>query len=443
MRATLAITLILAAPAARGDAIDNLQPGEWYEVPNSHMRQVDPCPQRTCSYSAVEGQAAVMDDWSGGAFDTQRDRLIIWGGGHGGYAGNEVYAFDLGALTWSRVSEPSDPVTPDVPYDPDGNPEARHTYNYIQYLPPPIDRLVSSGGSAFYQTGQTGTRHVDAFDFSTNKWEPGRFADTPCNNLIGSITAFDPVSGHLFQHGGDQSWLIELDLAGNAWAEHGDQFSGSYVDYYKTAAIDPNARKMVAVGNGEVWTWDLGAQGQISGMMVTTTGPTDAQAVASPGLEYDPTIQELVAWADGTTVYSLNVPTLVWTAHPPAQTNTVTPTARNGNGTFGRFRYSPIRNVYVLVNNVDEDVFVYKLSPGGGVPPADFGTNQDLAMAAGDGGGARDLAGAPRDMAAGAGDAGGGGTPDGCGCTVGARPASHAALALVALLALAALRWRR
>jgi MYXO-CTERM domain-containing protein len=200
---------------------------------------------------------------------------------------------------------------------------------------------------------------------------------------------------------------------------------------------------MVAVGNGEVWTWDLGAQGQISGMMVTTTGPTDAQAVASPGLEYDPTIQELVAWADGTTVYSLNVPTLVWTAHPPAQTNTVTPTARNGNGTFGRFRYSPIRNVYVLVNNVDEDVFVYKLSPGGGVPPADFGTNQDLAMAAGDGGGARDLAGAPRDMAAGAGDAGGGGTPDGCGCTVGARPASHAALALVALLALAALRWRR
>ena len=109
------------APAWAGP-IEDLKPGEWYEVPSSHMKDVDPCPMRNCSYSAVEGQGAVMDDWSGGAYDTVRDRLIVWGGGHGGYAGNEIYVFDLNQLKWSRITEPSDPPGKDVPYAPDGSP---------------------------------------------------------------------------------------------------------------------------------------------------------------------------------------------------------------------------------------------------------------------------------------------------------------------------------
>jgi hypothetical protein len=36
-----------------------------------------------------------MAAWGGGAHDTKRDRLIVWGGGHGDYGGNELYAFDV------------------------------------------------------------------------------------------------------------------------------------------------------------------------------------------------------------------------------------------------------------------------------------------------------------------------------------------------------------
>ena len=72
---------------------------------------------RTCARStlarpasattAVGGQAAVMSACGGGTLDTARDRLLVWGGGHGDYAGNELCAFDLATLQWSRLTEPS------------------------------------------------------------------------------------------------------------------------------------------------------------------------------------------------------------------------------------------------------------------------------------------------------------------------------------------------
>ena len=350
------------------NAIDSLQPGEWFEVPNSQMKALDPDPSRTASYSAVEGVYAVMNDWSGGAYDSQRDRLIVWGGGHGGYAGNEIYVFDVNALAWQRLTNPSDPPATDVPYAPDGGPCSRHTYNYLQYLPAPADRFCTFGGAGFYQTGQTGTQHVDAFNFGTSAWETGKFADTPANNLIGSITAFDPVTGHLWQHGGLSSWLVEFDPLANAWTAHGDQWNGTYLDYYKTADIDPKRRKLVAVGNGEVWSWDIAATGTITGTKLTTTGATGILSSNSTGFVYDAAIDQFVAWSGGANVYTLSLDTLVWSQVTPAATNTVIPTGPNSNGTFGRFRYIPSKNAFVVVNAVDQDVFVYKLSAGGGSP---------------------------------------------------------------------------
>ena len=364
----LLVSSSVDAQKAPANAIDSLQPRQWYEVPNSHLKALDPCPSRTCSYSAVEGISAVMNNWSGGAFDSQRDRLIVWGGGHGGYAGNEVYVFDLGTLQWQRLTNPSDPPGKNVAYAPDGRPTARHTYNYLQYLPAPVDRFCTFGGAGFYQSGQTGTQHVDTFNFNTSKWETQKFSDTLAYNLIGSITAFDPVTGHVWQHGGLSSWLVEFNPSTNTWTAHGDRWNGTYIDYYKTADIDPKRRKLVAVGNGEVWSWDISARGTIIGSKLTTTGATDILSSNSPGFVYDAAIDRFVAWKGGANVYTLNMDTLVWSLVTPAAGNTVTPTGPNGTGTFGRFRYSPSRNVFVAVNAVDQNVFVYKLSSGGSPP---------------------------------------------------------------------------
>src|ERR1035438_1259197 len=56
--------------------------------------------------------------WSGGAADDQHQRLILWGGGHSDYAGNEVFVLNLnGTPSWQLFKYPTTPI----PYIGDGN----------------------------------------------------------------------------------------------------------------------------------------------------------------------------------------------------------------------------------------------------------------------------------------------------------------------------------
>lgn len=81
-----------------------------------------------------------MSAWSGGDYDTKRDRLIVWGGGHMDYGGNELYTFDIVTMKWRNENNPNTTLTidknsPESAYYMDGTPVSRHTYNYIKYVP--------------------------------------------------------------------------------------------------------------------------------------------------------------------------------------------------------------------------------------------------------------------------------------------------------------------
>jgi hypothetical protein len=85
--------------------------------------------------------------------------LLIWGGGHFAYAGNEIYGFDLGHLRWQRLSEPSLEI--DLDYRAgddiyiDGKPRSNHTYGSLQYVPV-VDRFCSFGTSANFPASRGG-----------------------------------------------------------------------------------------------------------------------------------------------------------------------------------------------------------------------------------------------------------------------------------------------
>ena len=117
--------------------------------------------------------------------DTSRP-LLVWGGGHSDYAGNEVYAFDLTTLAWQRLTDPSVADRARTPLYPDGQPRARHTYNYIEYVPS-RDRLVVFGASGPYPAGGGEfSRDLIEFDPSTNRWTTqGRSAIPMPGNMIG------------------------------------------------------------------------------------------------------------------------------------------------------------------------------------------------------------------------------------------------------------------
>lgn len=366
----LGMAVVGGAHAACPTDIKDLAPGNWCQVPNSHMRSVayDWPAGVTYTQNGV-GVAGVMSLWSGGAYDTKRDRLVVWGGGHFGYAGNEIYAFDVNGQKWVRVNDPSIPVGDNTPYAPDGGPTSRHTYDYVEYVPS-IDRFCSFGGAGFYSDGQHGTNNTDCFNFDALKWERKAAIPDVGTTTIGSKAVFDPVTQRVFLQTGLGGTFSSYDPSTDKWSI---LVSNSYMDYYLTVAIDPVRRKMIAVGDGKQVIWDLNKPGA-GYSTLSTSGETAIINTQAPGIVYDPVTDRFVAWAGGPNVYTLNMDSLIWTRVSPAATNTATPTAAEGTGTYGRFRYIPSKNAFIAVNSVDEDVYFYKLAPGQSKRPATPGT---------------------------------------------------------------------
>jgi hypothetical protein len=92
--------------------------------------------------------------------------------------------------------------------------------------------------------------------------------------------------------------------------------------------------------------------------MVTANPPGFVTARNSPGVAYDPVADRIVAWQGGSNVYTLNMDTGVW-----SQVATNAGPAFNGqpNGTFGRWGYVPQYGVFVLISDIDQNAWVFKV----------------------------------------------------------------------------------
>lgn len=335
-------------------AVQNLAPGHWYEVPNTMMDSVKPDP-----VPSPGSIGAVMGAWSGGAFDTKRNRLIVWGGGHTDYSGNEIYVFDLDTLVWSRLTDPS-PFPPgdggnanDEVQHPDGAPISRHSYNYIAYIPDPVDRFFVDGGSGIWSSGQFEDDNTYLFDFNTSQWQ------TKSKTPVAYIGAFCAVAadGRVWQHGaGPAASLGVYDATTDTWTSHVDD--GGWFSYAFTADIDTNRNRLLAVGADRTLVWDLNNPNDTVARL-QTTGDREVEDSEFPGVVYHPGSDRLVAWIGGASVYALDLDTNVWTKIDT--TGTVSPGAAAGNGTLGRFRYSPTSDLFVTVSAVNRNVFVYRL----------------------------------------------------------------------------------
>ena len=249
-------TLFSVGPTnpAMAAGIDEVQPGHWYEVPNSRLDSVDPCPAGNCSYSGNLGVSAVMDAWSGGVFDTRRNRLVVWGGGHASYAGNELYAFDVETERWSRLTEPTANIQQNVARYSDGRPSSRHTYSDIQY-DPQRDWLVSMNAVGVYNPVGSDYATVDVFDFSSGTWIPKARRPGVGGDGAGSFSAYDPVSGRHFIHLGNGGRLQRYDPQADQWSNH---IETGGVPIYMVADVDPTRNQLVAVGLGNIFVYDLG-----------------------------------------------------------------------------------------------------------------------------------------------------------------------------------------
>jgi hypothetical protein len=338
--------------------------GRWIDVVNTHMSRVVYNGPLASAIHGNWGPTAIMGAWSGATLDTVNDRLIVLGGGHNDYYGNEVYAFSLKTLEWSRLNSPSSPVgyttSGNGGYMPDGAPPILHTYDMLAYVPETNQVLVPAGASSFSNGNQTGARiyyYTWAFNLTTNKW-----AQLANNNLTGStvdIVFHDNSADHMLYGISSERAFQRYSPATNTWSGLG--LGGRLSGYHMTGAIDPMDRFLVAVGS-DGGTGFLNVIGLATGLVSSprTSGDLTVQNGNSPGFVWDPIAMVFVGWNGGSTLYTLDPKTWHWTVVTLSTGNRVTPPAPAKNGTFGRFQYDAAHDVFIVVNDIDQDVYVFK-----------------------------------------------------------------------------------
>jgi len=365
------------------EVILSMEEAPWTAISLNTLADVDPCPDRDCGYSAVEGQSAVLNDWTGGAFASEEGALgslLVWGGGHNGYYGNEVYLFDLETLLWSRASEPTvgqvpgDPTSFDLDQDTcvfyDGQPIASHTYDSSLYIPTTRQYFLPINGDAPSAPPGSPTgcssKYGGAFEFSTGTWSIGSEAAPIATRYV--TGAYDAardaawILNNLSGFGG----LAKYDVKTDHWSEF--ESSRSSTADAANGAIDPVRDLLVvadfAPGENLVFAKDLGDP-DAPRIVLDTTGDIEIQQQTKVGFEWVPALGMFVAWSSGADLYYLLPPTGDWRTDPWVWTKVVLAGMSPMdpvNGPYSKFQVVPALDIALVVTERTDAVYAVRLT---------------------------------------------------------------------------------
>jgi hypothetical protein len=178
----------LGCPAGQGapltglvNVIESLPEGSWFRANLNQYSDVwSPIDLRPKPNGLKAEPSSIIKAWSSFAWDCRRGDLLLFGGGHANYAGNDTYRWRASTRLWERMSLPSEVMQDDLGNwltvdGPFGSPIAAHTYENNIYLPY-IDRFLVVGGSAWnnggawnFQIGPTTDRKTGPYVFDPNK----------------------------------------------------------------------------------------------------------------------------------------------------------------------------------------------------------------------------------------------------------------------------------
>jgi len=329
----------------------------WHAIAHSQLSSV--CPD-VAQIQGAEGCSAVIADWNGALADTKRNRLILWGGGHSGYFGNEVYALDVEKSTLERITEPSsgDSLSnlkscPEAYAD--GKPNARHTYNGLQYISRLDMYFVFGAGLSACGNFSNGVWFFDPTHLAWMKRNP-KTHPNPAQNGSVPMTAYDSGSGMIYEVEGNVGVFWKYDPSADNWTSLGDVKACSRLNM--TSAVDPGRRLYFCIGSGSFSKISL--SGGHKATALKGRGCEGLVAAGGPGFDFDSLQKRFVGWAGGATVYIYDPDS------DSCETNSFVgdPGPQQANGTFGRFRYFPALNVFALVNDWKEDAYILRLGPG-------------------------------------------------------------------------------
>lgn len=104
---------------------------------------------------------AIVNAWSSFAWDSTHGKMMLWGGGHANYVGNEMYVWDGATGDWGRGSLPSRIDAHGFIVD-GAAPQSAHTYDNNNYLPVNNMFITFGGGAERWKFREDGWQECDS-----------------------------------------------------------------------------------------------------------------------------------------------------------------------------------------------------------------------------------------------------------------------------------------
>lgn len=353
-------------------------PLTWAEVGGNTLADVDPSndPLVNPNYPGdapwigANDHVSVVSAWSGGAWDEAGKRLLITGGGHADYAGNEVYQWSAESGLFSRLNNPSgavgntgtlnDGLDGATPVYFDGRPRSAHTYNHLLYR----DGVLWNFQGSTY-SGGAGVR--GAFKFYSGDWHRNG-TSTFGNNYGGTI--YDSARNRFVTMSPGTGRPLWYDPTTDTYAQHTRWSNNSDSTGSELQCVHVPNRDLVVSFTADIQLFKLDDTSDSTSANVAGVGVpwSDKRLI---GAVYDEASDRILCWHGGASIYVLTPPavgqnpltaTWTWSKLDPAAGNTVTPSAAASNGTYGRFWYSPSLKCCGVVNATNQKMYVFRLA---------------------------------------------------------------------------------
>lgn len=354
-------------------------PKTWATLGSNTMADVDPALDALVNpnypnpspWVGMNGHPSVISAWGGGAWNEATKKLAMTGGGHGDYAGNELYEWDASTATFSRLNNPSGAIgntgtlgdgldaTTSVYFD--GQPRSAHTYC----------NLVMRNGILWNGQGSTysnGDGKNSLFRFEGGTWVRDSAVEFAAS--YGTMIYSQPRD-RFYRLGSGNQMPQYYDPTTHAvgqmthWTNNDTEELVAVLDpvrdivlqfsrFLTLFPLNDTSDGVAMVQSGTIPDWSLNEQ----------HNPSRAAVV------YDAARDRFLVWVGGASLYILTPPTVgsnyltatwVWSVLTPDGANAVSPSAPSAHGTYGRFWYSPTLNCVGMVNAVNQKMHVFAL----------------------------------------------------------------------------------
>ena len=197
--------------------VSGMAEGEWRRVNLNQFSSVwTPAALRPLLGLSNPDPSKIILAWSSFAWDPNRAALLLYGGGHANYRGNDTYLWRASTQLWERASLPSAMIQTSKGFwnaidGVDKAPASAHTYDNTIFLPL-LDRLLvlggaadSNGGPYLTETAAAATRYTGPYLFDPARAHPDKVGGSTGSHVKRVAPYAEVVGGNMWSN--RESWL--------------------------------------------------------------------------------------------------------------------------------------------------------------------------------------------------------------------------------------------